>query len=187
MPSPPFPFSHPTVNMEIVFVSLCVYTRARIAYLYVRLLCGDLLMSVFLYCTECKLAPCSLRGCGGCRRVRWPLQRKLHRPPSINTLLPVLLRYRQSIICRHTLVLSLDCSLSSFWRHSQTFITTITVSCHYPFEWEGGGCPHRLSCSHNNSTFRLKRARWAEGKYFILNCSKTHRNSSFVITGFQWS
>lgn len=84
LPSPPFPFSHPTVNMEIVFVSfVCIHARTHCISIRASL-CGDLLMSVFLYRAECKLVPRCLRGCGGCRRVRWPLQRKLHCLPSIN-------------------------------------------------------------------------------------------------------
>lgn len=44
---PSFSFSHPTVNMEIVFVSLCIYTH-MLAWISIHVpLCRDLLMSVF--------------------------------------------------------------------------------------------------------------------------------------------
>lgn len=43
---PSFSFSHPTVNMEIVFVSLFVYTHPCM-HIYTYTLCRDPLMSVF--------------------------------------------------------------------------------------------------------------------------------------------
>ena len=56
----------------------------------------------------------------------------------------------QSSVFTH--LFSPSVALSSLLRRSQTFIATITVSCHYPFEWEGATV-HGLVFSPN---FKVK-------------------------------
>lgn len=100
-----------------------------------------------------------LRGCSRCRRVMWLLQRKLLRPPSINTLPhPLAVNH----LSPHT------CSLPQ-WLSLIPLKTQPDFYYHYYSElplsfWMGGGL-HRLGCSHNNSALRLKSARW-RGKIF---------------------
>lgn len=132
---PSFSFPSPTVNMEIVFVSLRVDTHASMHIFTCAFVQRSFNVCLF-YCVECKLVPClcwdAVGGGGSCGSST---ERKLF-PSSIN-------KHTSSSCCSinsqsslHTDLFSPSVSVCPS-EDSHTFITTITVSCYYPFEWRG--------------------------------------------------
>lgn len=130
---PSFPFSHPTVNMEIVFVSWCVHTHISIH----GPLCRDLLMSFFYTVVNANLC-CSCSDAMGAEGVMWLL---LLHPPSINTLPHLVAVLTVNHLCLHTLSMvslspspSLSVCLSLSLSLSLILLVQPAFYCHYYIE-----------------------------------------------------